>query len=91
MLSWWNRVRGRIVAAQAAAADPDRKPTRFERLMNLLPPFWLAARVEMGPGWNSVSARTPWETNSNGAARIAPEVSIRIPGRPTLSQIRAPA
>ena len=50
MLSWWNRVRGRIVAAQAAAADPDRKPTRFERLMNLLPPFWLAARVEMGPG-----------------------------------------
>jgi hypothetical protein len=38
-LSWWNRLRGRIVAALAAAADPDRKPSRFERLMNLLPPF----------------------------------------------------
>jgi hypothetical protein len=39
MLGLFNRLRGGIVAAQAAAADPDRKPTRFERLMNLLPPL----------------------------------------------------
>jgi hypothetical protein len=36
MAGLWNRLRGCIVAAQAAAADPDRKPSRFERLMNLL-------------------------------------------------------
>jgi hypothetical protein len=39
MLALWNRLHGRIVAAQAAAADPDRKPSRFERLLNLLPPL----------------------------------------------------
>jgi hypothetical protein len=39
MIGLWNRLRGRIVAAQAAAADPDRTPSRFERWMNLLPPF----------------------------------------------------
>jgi hypothetical protein len=39
MPRWWSRLRGRIVAAQSAVADPNRKPSRLERLLNLLPPF----------------------------------------------------
>jgi hypothetical protein len=39
MLGLWSRLRGRIVAAQAAVADPSRRPSRFERLLNLLPPL----------------------------------------------------
>jgi hypothetical protein len=39
MRGLWNRLRGRIVAAQAAAADPNHEPSRLERLLNLLPPF----------------------------------------------------
>jgi hypothetical protein len=39
VFGWWNRLRGRILAAHLAASDPNRKPSRFERFLDLLPPY----------------------------------------------------